>query len=203
MWMLPSCPPLRDGRGGSSAPSRIHEGELGAAEGPTVDQTIENGGASGGDAESSEAQVENRAPGGKNQLVDPSPSYRHAPHIDMFPQNLCEYRYASHTRFPKSWLGQVSKRRLLPPTFAVTASGCPGHQCLPAGQDSRTASCLAGKLSPNRDRRLCSAASVLPPGTPYDNRHDSQQLSSLPRPRSGLCPGRELQIHGLVPQNHG
>lgn len=35
---------------GSSAPSRIHEGELGAAEGPTVDQTIENGGASGGDA---------------------------------------------------------------------------------------------------------------------------------------------------------
>lgn len=58
---------------GSSAPSRIHEGELGAAEGPTVDQTIERmeehlAGTQG----SSEAQVENRAPGGKNQLVDPS-----------------------------------------------------------------------------------------------------------------------------------
>lgn len=58
---------------GSSAPSRIH-GELGAAEGPTVDQTIERmeerlAGTQG----SSEAQVENRAPGGKNQLVDPSP----------------------------------------------------------------------------------------------------------------------------------
>lgn len=59
---------------GSSAPSRIREGELGAAEGPTMDQTIERMEEPLESMQgSSEAQVETRAPGGKNRLVDPSP----------------------------------------------------------------------------------------------------------------------------------
>lgn len=43
-------PSMLQGWKGAFGPSRIHEGELGAAEGPTVDQTIEDGGASGGGA---------------------------------------------------------------------------------------------------------------------------------------------------------
>lgn len=145
----------RDGRG-QLISCRIHEGELGAAEGPTVDQTIENGGASGG-GRKVQSTGGKQAPGGKESACG-SKSVLPATHhtSDMFPQNLCVNTGAMPLyKVSKSQLaenrisrGASCRRR------CKRASGCPRAPvpaCEPGLQNSFL---LSREALPNRDRRL-------------------------------------------------